>query len=222
MIRKISGVLTLLAALIFLSTPPEARADGLSLNVSINTSALGQAGSSEIFFVLTDGNAPASGGNSATLSNFAFGTGGSGGLVDAFNAFGDVTSTTSLADGATMVSDQFTNEFAGFFTAGSQVSFLLNLTTNLAPGAPAPDLFAIYIVDPTGNLVGSSDPSGFDSLLLINIDSANPSVNSYSSIVSASPVGTMATPEPATLLLLTAGLLGLGLFRKRVITTPIF
>ena len=221
MIRKIASSLTLLAALMFLLAPAGARADGLSLNVSVDTSTLGQSGPSEIFFVLTDGNAPAAGGNTATFSTFAFGTGGTGGLVDTLNTFGDVTFGTNLADGATMVSDQFTNEFAGFFTAGSEISFLLNLTTNLAPGAPAPDQLAIYIADPTGNLVASADPSGFDSLLLINIDSASPTVNSYSSIVSASPVGTVPTPEPETLLLLTAGLAGLGIFRKRASTTPI-
>lgn len=203
---KIFAILAGFAALFLLGGPGSVFADGVSTTVTVNTSSLvGEAGQSEVFFVLTDGNAPTPGTNSATLSDFAFGTGGAGGAVDAANTFGDVTDGLNLADGATMFDDQFTNLFAGFFTAGSQLSFDLSLTGNVVNGASAPDEFALFIVDPNGNPLASSDPDGSGSLLAITIDSANPAVETYSDLVTAATTG-VAAPEPGTLLLLVAGL----------------
>jgi hypothetical protein len=214
-VGTVAAWVVVLGALIFASGPQSAYADGISGTVTIDTSSLGQAGFSEIFFSMTNGNVPTSVTNTAVLSNFTFGTGGSGGTVDAPNTFGDVTAGPDLADGATMISDQFTSDFAGFFTAGSQISFDLNLSTNILAGG-IPDNFSIYVVDPNGNLISTSDPTGFDSLLSINIDSTNPTVSTYSDAVTSSvaPMVPVAAPEPATIFLLSSGLV-LGLLRKR-------
>lgn len=148
--RTFAGWAVLIVGLIFTSSLQRAYADGLSGTVTIDTSSLGQAGLSEIFFSMTNSNVPTSVTNTAVLSNFAFGAGGSGGVVDAMNTFGNVTSGLNLADGATVIDDQFTTGFAGFFTAGSQISFSLNLSTNVLAGG-IPDNFSIYVVDPNGN-----------------------------------------------------------------------
>jgi hypothetical protein len=204
----------LFAAMGVLLSQGSAYADGISTTVSVNTSSLGQSGPSEEFFVFTDGNAPTPGTNTATLSDFSFGVGGSGGAVDVFDTFGDVVSGANLADGATITDDQFTNVFAGFFTAGSQLSFSLALTTNLAGDALAPDQFSMFISDPNGNPIPSSDPTGFDSLLTIDIDSPSPVIATYSSIVATSS-GPFTAPEPGTWLLLCGGLCILSLHPRR-------
>jgi hypothetical protein len=212
--KKFLAGLTFFTALFLVGGQRSVFADGVSTTLTVDTSSLGQSGPSEVFFVLTDGNAPTPGTNSATLSDFSFGAGGSGGAVDTSNTLGDVTDGLNLADGATLFDDQFTNAFAGFFTAGSQLSFDLTLTANVANGAPAPDEFALFIVDPNGNPLPSSDPSGSGSLLTIAIDSANPGVQTYSDLVTASLSG-VATPEPGTILLLAIGLVGPLLLKKR-------
>jgi hypothetical protein len=204
----------LLVAIGLLLTQRGAYADGISTTVSVDTSGLGQSGPSEVFFVLTDGDAPTPGTNTATLTDFSFGVGGSGGAVDALNTFGDVVSGANLAGGAMITDDQFTNVFAGFFTAGSQLSFSLELTTNVSAGVLAPDQFSMFIYDPDGNPIPSSDPTGFDSLLTVDINSLSPTVATYSNVVTASS-GPLGVPEPGTLLLLCGGLCLVALYPHR-------
>jgi hypothetical protein len=95
--------------------------------------------------------------------------------------------------------------------AGSALTFVLDLTTNVV--SPDPDQFSFAIVDPNGNPIPTSDPTGFDNLVIINLDSTTPTTNIYSDLVSVtSPT---ATPEPSSLLLLASGLFGLSVARHR-------
>jgi hypothetical protein len=52
-------------------------------------------------------------------------------------------------------------------------------------------------------------------LLTITIDSASPSMQTYSDLVTASTSG-VAAPEPGTILLLATGLFGALMLKKRV------
>jgi len=198
------------AALLFTLGAPTSFATGISLNVSIDTSGLPTSPGSEIFFIFTDGSGTGDANNTATLTTFALG-GGSVGAVDLSNTFGgasgDISSTVSLTDSS------FTNVFAETFSAGSSLSFFLSLTTNVDAGG-TPDQFSISIVDPSGNFLSPSDPIT-GNLLAINLDSANPSVSTLSSLVNISTPGPVSTPEPATILLLTAGLAAIAPLLKR-------
>jgi hypothetical protein len=69
----------------------------------------------------------------------------------------------------------------------------LNLTTNVDAGG-TPDQFSISIVDPSGNFLFPSDPLT-GNLLAINLDSANPFVSSFSSLVNVSSPGPVSTLE---------------------------
>lgn len=190
-----------LALFVVILSQGSAHAD--SFNVTVNTSGLG-AGESEIFFLLIG-----TGANTATLSAITLG-GGTAGPVDAANAAGsgalasnNLTAGISLTDSA-----DFLNVFGQSFQAGSVVSFFLNLTTNVV--SPTPDQFALAILDPSGNFLPSSDPTGSGSLFAINIDSATLTPNIYSDLVGVT--APKPTPEPSSLLLLSGGLLALALF----------
>ena len=198
------------ALALFIAGQRNAHADIID-TVTVNTSGLPSLPGSEIFFFLIDGSGTGDSNNTATLSNLAFG-GGSAGAVDPSNTTGGVTgempSTVSITESS------FTNILAQFFTAGSAISFNLDLTTNVQAG-PTPDQFSLAIVDPNGNPIPTSDPTGDDNLLAINIDSSNPAVQSYSDLVTVTPAGGVATPEPHTTVFLGAALLLLVLFRHR-------
>jgi hypothetical protein len=186
----------------------DARADIID-TVTVDTSGLPSSPGSEVEFYLIDGSGTGAGNNTATLSSFGFG-GGSAGAVDWPNTFGgvsgDMTSTISITD------TSFTNVLSQFFTAGSSLSFVLDLTTNVDAG-PTPDQFGFLIVDPSGNPIPTSDPN--DNLLLVNIDSSDPAVDTFSDLVTVAPVGAVATPEPSSAIWLVTGLFLMVWFSRR-------
>jgi hypothetical protein len=187
--------------------PRDARASSITDTITVDTAGLASSPDSEIFFYLIG-----DGDNTATLSSFAFG-GGSAGAFDSLNSTGSVsgamTSSVSINDDSS-----FTNIFAQYFQAGTDISFVLTLTTNVASG-PTPDEFGFAILDPSGNPIPTSDPTGNDNLVLINVDSSSPAVSSYSDLVTVTPVGAVATPEPSAALLLGTGMLALVWFSRR-------
>jgi PEP-CTERM motif len=195
------------AVLLVLDLNPGRALADVIVNISVNTSSLGSSGSSEVFFNLTG-----TGANTATISAISLG-GGTAGAVDTVISAGgfapssNLGSTISLND-----TTAFLNVFAQSFTAGTSLSFLLDLTTNVV--TPTPDQFSFYILDPTGSPIVTSDPTGFDNLATINLDSPSPAPNVYSSLVTVTPAA--VTPEPGTLTLLVLGLAGtVPMFRRR-------
>lgn len=198
-------------ALLFAFVPRAVFADDI-LNVSIDTATLaGQAGS-EVVFELTDGSGTGDANNTAALSGFTLGS-GTLGSVDSLNSFGaysgDLGSVLTLTDGS------FLTLFGQFLTPGNALSFTLDLTTNVDAGG-TPDQFSTYLYDGSGNpLATTTDPTGFDSLLTINLDSANPITNNYDTALVTASAPTVPTPEPETLALLAIGLAGLALVSLR-------
>jgi hypothetical protein len=182
----------------------------------VDTSSLGTAAGSEIYFILTDGSGAGDANNTATLTNFVV-NGGTVGAVDAVNSSGGVSG--SMASTVALADSSFLNLFGQLFAAGSSLSFTLDLTSNVDAGV-TPDQFSMVIVDPSGNPMPSADPLGFGSLLTINIDSANPSVLNYapslvtlgSGTVGPPPPPPVDTPEPSSLALLATALLSFVVF----------
>jgi hypothetical protein len=198
-ILKLTGVL--------LTFSCSARADNFDFTVSLDTSPLmaapaNGAGPFSLAFQLTDGSGLGDFLNTATISNFQFGAGGSSGSCPANcttfgGASGDTASTVVLTDSS------FFNAFVETFTPGASLSFTVDLTTNVLTGG-TPDAFAFSILDSSGNPIPTLDPTSADTLATVNIDSATPAFEGYATDPSLNSEGgdgpaiTMAAPTATT------------------------
>jgi len=191
-----------LAVMLALAQQRPAHAGIINGSVSLDTSGL--SGTFEIGFILIDGSGTGDANNTVMLGNFGFG-GGSVGTVD----LGMTTPGASgdFASGATLIDSGFFVEFAQGFTAGAQLTFDFGLTTNLDAGV-TPDQFSIALFQSDGTPIPSLDPSG--AVLLVNIDSTQPTFQSFATDVTAAPVVTTAgtAPEPSTVALFAMALTG--------------
>ena len=189
--------------------------DGISLNT---TPLIGlTAGPFSIEFQLNDGGGVNDGNNSALLSNFIFGGGSAVRVPDlSGGAGGDAGGLVTLTDSS------FFNQFIQQFAPGTQLGFRLALSTNVDSGA-APDQFTFAILDSSG--VELPTLSFSDVFVQIDIDSANPLVQTFRSDMSrtpaaggglvdiAAPTATSGVPEPSSVALLGAGLGCVGVLR---------
>jgi len=180
-----------------------ARANTIDAAVSLDTSLLigSAAGPFELAFILTDGSGTSDANNTITLSNFAFG-GGSAGATD--NTLSGGGESGSLLSGVSLIDSSFFNVFASSFTPGNTLSFLLSLTTNV--DAAAPDQFSFILLQGDGSAVNTSDSSGANSLLTVNIDSSSPSIATFASDLTPAPIISATVPEPPSGLLMAAAL----------------
>jgi hypothetical protein len=197
-------------------------AAAIDVSVTLGTGALigHPAGPFSLDFQLSDGSGTNDGNNTATLSQFGFGGGGPSGTPTLVGgAAGDLSSIVTITD------NSFLNEFTQGFTAGTTLSFVLDLTTNVDAGG-TPDQFSFAILDNTGSEIPTtaSNSTGSSSLIVINIDSPNPAILIFAGDPSEAPVaggnpiaiaapqltsvgtGASGVPEPSSL-----SLAGLGL-----------
>lgn len=114
-------------------------------------------------------------------------------------ASGNLTTTVLLTDSS------FFNEFTQQFEPGLMLSLDVGLTNNVDVGSP-PDEFTFAILDSAFQEIQTTDPTGGNVLLRIDINSSSPTVEKYSHV-----------PEPGTLLLLGTALIGVATkMRKRL------
>jgi hypothetical protein len=144
-------------------------------DVSLDTSQLqgNVYGPFALDFQLTSGDTTTGVVNVATLSQFHFGAGGSPGtgggpFPNSGNASGSFSSVVSLST----MGGVFFNEFSGYFVPGDTLSFRLDLTNVPQPSA-TPDEFSFQLIDSSNNEVSTNDPSGGNSLLIVDLEGAS-------------------------------------------------
>lgn len=220
MITNIKSLFTLWPVLVvgFAVTAGTAHADQifvLTLNTTpLTATSAAPAAPFSLAFQLVEGSQANN--NTAIISDFAYGVGGSAGsgcpavLAPCVfgGASGDISSIVFLS-----TSGPF-NALVETFTPGSSLSFLVHLTSNVDAGG-TPDAFAFSILDSSGSSIPTLDTSGADTLLTVNIDSANPPILTYATdpsrntlggfgppITMQAPIAT-PVPEPGTVVLLS-------------------
>jgi hypothetical protein len=166
-------------------------------------------------FGLTDGSGLGDLNNTVILSDFLL---GGGTLTGTPQTEGGVTG--DLGSSITMTDNSFLNFLIQGFEPGSMLSLIVHLTTNVDPGG-TPDAFFFSILD-----IPTLDPTGANTLLAVNIDSANPTIFTYAGDPLDAPVlsalGPTQVPEPSSSLLLLTGLVGIliaALRRKKQLPT---
>ncbi len=170
-------------------------------NVTLNTAPL--IGNSNapfaLDFQLTSGNSSSGVVNSATLSNFSFGAGGSAGTGHPFSNSGNASGTLSSTVSLNTSGGSFFNEFSQYFNPGSSLSFKLDLTNFAEPAGSFPDEFAFYLIDHTGGPVLTTDTTG-NSLIFIDLTGSalHPNVFTTTSDGASITPAITAVPEPGT------------------------
>jgi hypothetical protein len=198
-----------LAGLAVALTVVSARADGGTVNVSLNTSSL--SGTQTLVFGITDGDGVAD--NNVALSDFNFGGGSPEGSpsYSGSGVSGDLSSIIAMDDSG------FSALFEQQFNVGSSLSFVLATTNNFAGGTP--DAFAMYLCDATVSTCYSDDTvSG--AMLVLNLTGGTVSPSSFiltgasDQKLPAPVVTAVTTPEPTSFLLLAFGLALLCLMNR--------
>jgi hypothetical protein len=206
---------TLLTVMIAMAAAaPCLRAD-ISYDVTINTAGL-STDNGYLILDLTSGGGPSS--NTITISDFmtdgTLGTTSNTGLVT-----GTLPGTVTLMDNPI---SSFFNEYSTGFTFGTSISFVLDATTNGPGPGSSPDEFALFFLDSSdvNSLINTSDPTGADSLLLLDANggsAGSPTVFTVSgpANVSGSMTPELSTvPEPSSFLLLAVVLCVLLVCRR--------
>jgi hypothetical protein len=140
---------------------------------------------------------------------------------------GDVTG--ALPGNVTIANTDTTNEYFEALTFGSAITFHLTLSgagvdpTGNAGGTSGTD-FVLDFLDPSGNYLFSTDPSGSTgapdplwTVAVISLDNTGvPTVYTNPNVGNGPSVATInAAPEPATAVVFSAGLLGIALAAMR-------
>jgi hypothetical protein len=174
------------------------------------------AGPFSIAFEFADGSGIGDGNNALFVSGFDFGSGGPSGLPLTFGSVGGDLSTSVVITDASP-----DNIFVQSFVPGNTLSFLLEMTTNVDAGG-TPDEFIMSILDNTFTPIPTLSNSPANPFLQIDIDSSNPTVQTFSSDSTQAPAGggdpisiaaplVTAVPEPSSAPLVAMTLICVGL-----------
>ncbi len=163
-------------------------------------------------------------GNTVTVSNFSFGSGGAGPGA-AFltgGTSGDLGSSVILSDSPA----NFFNDFNQQFTPGDTLTFTADSTLYTSPSNPNPDNFSMVILErydpatgynPFGGTAGTSIPTTDSTYgTFFNFDINGPGATTASAYTSSSGDITTtyttsgAVPEPSSGLMLRFGVMGLS------------
>jgi len=164
-------------------------------HVTVNTSALIGNSSAPFSLDFQFNNGTTLNNNSAVVNNFTFSGGGATGSATALGGATGNISTSVVFNNSSAFQELFQT-----FNPGSSLGFDVNLTTNL-DGA-TPDAFVFAILDK--NLANIPTTGLGDSLLLVNVNSANPAKQTFSGTGAFASVTVFATPEPSSYVLLLA------------------
>jgi hypothetical protein len=133
--------------------------------------------------------------NVATISSFT-----SDSTLGGTFTQGDVAGTLTPGP-LTLTADAFDSEWLQTVTFGNTTTFVLNVTTNFTTGS-TPDSFAFYLLDSTQTPYATSDPSGADSIFVIDLTGASTAPQVFVSTApnlqftaTVTPITSTSTPE---------------------------